>query len=46
VPATGAISALMTCGYVCSPDGIRTRVIALRVPSDSDWTLLVTVENP
>jgi hypothetical protein len=36
----------LTCGYVCSPDGIRTRATALRVPSHSDWTLLATVENP
>jgi len=33
--ATGAAPAL-TCGYVCSPDGIRTRATALRVPSHSD----------
>jgi hypothetical protein len=32
VPATDATPAL-SCGYVCSPDGIRTRATALRVPS-------------
>jgi hypothetical protein len=37
---------LVTWDFVCSPDGTRTRATALRVPSHSDWTLLVTVENP